>query len=255
MEATAQTRGLNWYAVCLNQGMYAEVQTKKLAQAVLLFSLLSLCAVFLCMAVTARHNAAVPQTMNFPVYTYQNPFTLAGNDSSMLCRKDAGMVAATPRRSRNSQPFRATGASPPRHKPSFLQSNSSTAISGIQPGGILTKLISARFLLSLSGLAVLWLASSYYLNRGGTKQKRVQGKVKYADTSLADKVVKMNPLATVPKKATCGIKQDSSHSVVICAPLKRCSSVRRKTTVPCQSRFRPLMLISSQTRLGRFKLK
>jgi hypothetical protein len=40
----------------------------------------------------------------------------------LLCRKDAGMVVATPRRSRNSQPFRATGASPPRRKPSFLQS-------------------------------------------------------------------------------------------------------------------------------------
>jgi ATP-dependent exoDNAse (exonuclease V) alpha subunit len=48
------------------------------------------------------------------------------SERQMLCRKDAGMVAATPRRSRNSQPFRATGASPPRRKPSFLQSKRQT---------------------------------------------------------------------------------------------------------------------------------
>jgi hypothetical protein len=193
--------------------MYVETQTKKLAQTVLLFSLLSLCTVFFYMAATVRHNVALPRPANFPVYTYQNPFTLAGNHSN-------------------------------------------AALSGMQPGGILSKLVSARFLLSLSGLAVLWFASACYLNRGCTKKKRVQEKAKYTDMIFADSGPKMNPLTNIPKPVTCAIKQDSPHSVVvICAPKKRCSFAHRKTTAPCQSRFRPLTLGSSQTRPGRFKLK
>ncbi len=188
--------------------MYVEIQTKKLAQTAFLFSAASLCAILLCMAAIARHNVLVPQSVNFPVYSYQNPFHLTGTASS-------------------------------------------TAISGTKAGEGLAKLVSVNGILGLSGLAALWLASTWCLQGGWGKIKRIRRKVVYA---CANPPARMNPLAVLPAPVNRVIKQDafSSHisSTVACQTTTRCLLAHRKTTAPCQSRFRPITLVSSQTRFG-----
>ena len=55
--------------------MHPGTQTKKLAQTLCLFSACSLAAIALFVAATTRHHASVQYSANFPVYTYQNPFS------------------------------------------------------------------------------------------------------------------------------------------------------------------------------------
>jgi len=185
--------------------MYIETETKKLAQVILLFTGCSLCAILLYAAAMARHNAPVLRSVNLPVYTYQNPFSLT-------------------------------------------DSASSTAFSTTKTGGMLTKLVSTKSFLGLSGLGALWLASTWYLQCGWPKRKRIHRKVRYAITYAP---AKMNPLASIPKPIMRVMKQDITRPGVLCQTNTRCSFAHRKTTAPCQSRFRPITLVSSQTRFGR----
>jgi hypothetical protein len=187
--------------------VYVETQTKKLAQTVLLFTGSSLCAILLCTAATARHNALAQRSVTFPVYTYQNPFNLA-------------------------------------------DSTSSTAFSQTKAGALLTQLISVKWFLGLSGLGALWLASTWYLHCGGLKRKRIHRKVIY---TITDTPEKMNPLAIIPKPVTYATKRDTTRPAVLCQTSTCCLFAHRKTTAPCQSRFRPVTLVSSQTRFGRLK--
>jgi hypothetical protein len=187
--------------------MYVETKTKKLAQTILLLAASSLCAILLCMGSTARHNALAKRAVNFPVYTYQNPFSLT-------------------------------------------DSASSTAFSQTRAGRLLTQLISVKWALRLSGLGAIWLASTWYLNHGWTPKKRIHRNIKY---TIEDSPEKMNPLAIIPKPFTRVVKQDTSRPAVLCQTNTRCLVAHRKITAPCQSRFRPVTLVSSQTRFGRLK--
>jgi hypothetical protein len=187
--------------------MYVEAQTKKLAQAIFLFTACSLCAILLCVAAVARHNAPTLRSVNFAVYTYQNPFSLT-------------------------------------------DSASSTAFSKTKAGNVLAKLVSVKSFLGLSGLGALWLASTWYLQRGWTKRKRIHRKIRYAVTYAP---AKMNPLASIPRPVMRVTKQDITRPAVLCQTNTHCLFAHRKTTAPCQSRFRPITLVSSQTRFGRLK--
>ena len=187
--------------------MYVETQTRKLARTVLLLTASSLCAVLLCTAATARHNAQAKQSVNFPIYAYQNPFSLTDPVSS-------------------------------------------TASSQTRAGRLLTQLVSVKWVLGLSSLGALWLASTWYLNCGSTKKNRIHRNLKY---TIADTPEKMNPLAILPRPFTRVVKQDTSRPAVLCQTNTRCLVAHRKTTAPCQSRFRPVTLVSSQTRFGRLK--
>ena len=71
--------------------MHLETQTKKLAQTIFLFSACSLAAIVLFVAATTRHTAPVQYPVNFPVYTYQNPFSQPASTSpSAFSQANAG---------------------------------------------------------------------------------------------------------------------------------------------------------------------
>jgi hypothetical protein len=180
--------------------MHIETQTKRPARTIFLFSASSLCGMLVSLAVTHQVKVVVPQTANFPVYTYQNPFSVADNASS----------AVSP---------------------------------GTKTGNVLTKLFSAKGLLGLSGLGALWLASTWYLQGGGKTKKRALRQVSCATSA------EMNPLAILPVIRVQ--KQDTFCPPVPCRPATSRSLAHRKTTAPCQSRFRPITLLASQTRFGR----
>jgi len=68
-----------------------------------------------------------------------------------------------------------------------------------------------------------------------------------------DVPAKMNRLAVLPNPVVRVSKKDDTRPVVLGQTGTRGSFTHRKTTAPCQSRFRPVTLVSSQTRLGRLK--
>jgi hypothetical protein len=127
---------------------------------------------------------------------------------------------------------------------------SSPAYLEAKAGIVFTKLASARWFLGLSGLATIWLASSWYLSGEWAKRMRNQRKIRYLTTEVP---AKMNPLATVPKPIIRVSKKDDPRPAVLGQMVTRGLFAHRKTTAPCQSRFRPVTLISSQTRLGRLE--
>jgi hypothetical protein len=182
--------------------MYVETQTKRLAQTVFLFSTASLCAILICMAATARHNVPVRRSVNFPVYTYQNPFHGAHNASS-------------------------------------------AASSEAKTVGIVAQLTSVKSLLGLSGLGALWLASTWYFQGGRNMKKRVHRHASYATPA------KMNPLAILPEPVIPAPKEDIFRPSVFCGTTTSRLLAHGRTTAPCQSRFRPIILVASQTRVGR----
>lgn len=189
--------------------MHVETQTKRLAQTVFLFSASLLCAILLCVAANARHDVPALRSVNFPVYTYQNPFNMADN-------------AVSP------------------------------ALSETKAGGVLAKLISVKWLLGLSGLGALWLASTWYFQGGGNTKKRVRREANYAASDLP---AKMNPLAIIPPRPVTRVMEEDTVYFPVSTVLRRTTTrsrfAHRKTTAPCQSRFRPITLVSSQTRFGR----
>lgn len=187
--------------------MYVETQTKKLAQTVFLFVAASLCAIYLCMVVTARHNVLAPRATDFPVYAYQNPFGLTGNISPAMP-------------------------------------------SGIKAGGALTKLLSFNWFLGLSGLGAVWLASSWCLQCGRGKIKRTRRIIAQLPP---EPPAKMNPLAVLPTPVNRVSKQNTVGSIVVPPITAQRSLAHRKATAPCQSRFRPVTLVSNQTRFGPLK--
>lgn len=130
---------------------------------------------------------------------------------------------------------------------------SATALSDAKTAGFWDKLISAKFLLGLSGLGVLWLVSTWYLQHGWrTKTKRVYQEINHV---APNSPAKMNPLAVLPERVAHVPKEDTFHATVFCRKTTLCSLAHRKATVPCQSRFRPVTLVSKrasrQTRFGR----
>lgn len=129
---------------------------------------------------------------------------------------------------------------------------SSTAFSETKAGGVLTKLISVKWFVGLSGLGALWLASTWYLQGGWNTKKRIRRQVNYA---VSGPPAKMNPLAVLPAPVTRATKLDTFSSLVgstvVCQIPTRRLLAHRKNTAPCQSRFRPVTLVSSRTRLGR----
>lgn len=190
------------------QTMHIEAQIKKLAQNIFLFSASSLCVILLCLAATAWHNAPAPRFASSPIYTYQNPFSTAGNASA-------------------------------------------TVLTDAKTAGFWDKLTSAKFLLGLSGLGVLWLASTWYLQNGWrTKKQRVYQKINHVTPNSP---AKMNPLAVLPERVAQVPKEDTIHSTVFCGTTTLYSLAHRKATAPCQSRFRPVTLVSKLTnRRNRF---
>ena len=179
-------------------------------QILCLFSAVSLAAIVLFVAATTQQHAPVQYSANFPVYTYQNPY---------------------------SQP----ASTPPI---AFSQSNA---------GGTLTKLLSVRWIAGLSGLGALWLGASGYLYSGHRKRKRVRHNVGYT----MDPPTRMNPLAVIPPRQIMPVVEQGKVSfpaLTVCRKTKtRGCFAHRTTTAPCQSRFRPTTLVSSQTRFGRLK--
>jgi len=127
---------------------------------------------------------------------------------------------------------------------------SSPAYLEAKVGVVLAKLASARWFLGLSGLATLWLASSWYLSGEWAKRMRNHRKIKHVITDIP---AKMNPLATLPMPILRVSKKDDHRPAVLGQTVTRCLFAHRKNTAPCQSRFRPVTLVSSQTRLGRLK--
>jgi len=129
-------------------------------------------------------------------------------------------------------------------------SDSSPALLETKAPGMFTNLITAKAVLGLSGLAMLWLASSWYLSGGWAKKRQNHRITRHV---IAHIPAKMNPLATIPKPTMRVSKTDDTRPVVLGQTGTHGLFVHRKTTAPCQSRFRPVTLVSSQTRLGRLK--
>jgi len=127
---------------------------------------------------------------------------------------------------------------------------SSPARSETKAGGIFTKLITTKAFLGLSGLAMLWLGSSWYLSGGSAKKRQNHRITRHVTTDIP---TRMNPLATLPSPIMRVSKTDGARPVVHGQTGTRDRFVHRKATAPCQSRFRPVTLVSSQTRLGRLK--
>lgn len=71
-----------WYAFCFGQRVHLETQSKKLAQTLCLVSACSLAVIVLFVAATTRHDASGQYSTNFPVYTYQDPFSPPAGTSS-----------------------------------------------------------------------------------------------------------------------------------------------------------------------------
>lgn len=118
--------------------------------------------------------------------------------------------------------------------------------SGVLPeakaGSILANLFSIKSLLGLSCLGALWLVSTWRLQGGRNTKKRVNRQVCNSTSA------QMNPLAILPVIRVQ--KQDTFCPPVFCRPTTSRSLVHRHTTAPCQSRFRPITLLASQTRLA-----
>jgi len=179
--------------------MHVETQTKRLARTIFLFSATSLCAILVYLAVIHQVRASAAQTVNSPVYTYQNPFTVADNTASDV-------------------------------------------LPGVKAGSVLANLFSVKSLLGLSCLGMLWLASSWYIQGSRNTKKRAHRQVSCSTSA------QMNPLAILPVIRVQ--KQDTFCPPVFCRPTTSCSLANRNTTAPCQSRFRPITLLASQTRLA-----
>ena len=127
--------------------------------------------------------------------------------------------------------------------PFNVTDNASSDVSpGAKADSILSNLLSANCLLTLSGLGALWLVSTWLSHSRGKTRKRVPRQVNYATST------KMNPLAILPVIHVQ--KQDTFCPSVFCRPTTPRSLAHRKTTAPCQSRFRPITLTASQTRLA-----
>ncbi|HEV2438132.1 MAG TPA: hypothetical protein VG077_19225 [Verrucomicrobiae bacterium] len=138
----------------------------------------------------------------------------------------------------------------PFHQPA---GTSSTAVSQTNAGGPLTKLLSVRWFAGLSGLGALWLGASYFLYGGHRKRKRIRHNVEYT----MDPPARMNPLAVIPPKPVLLVAEQGKVSFPVLTVRGKTKTrgcfVHRTTTAPCQSRFRPTTLVSSQTRFGRLK--
>ena len=127
---------------------------------------------------------------------------------------------------------------------------SSTAFPETSAGASSSKLVSVRWIAGLSSLATLWLSASCYLYAGQRKRRGIQRRTE----SATKYPVKMNPLATVPAKPVISVgKEDTVRITILTRPTTRGRFVHRQITAPCQSRFRPISLVSSQTRFGRLK--
>lgn len=184
--------------------MRVETQKGKLAYTAVLFVAFSLGTILLCRAAIAPHHRPAQRSINVPIYTYQNPFSVP----------DAA---------------------------------SSGAISQADSGRAMAKLISGELPLALSGLGVLWLALTRYRKGAGKIKKRVYQKAANAARSPA----KMNPLAVLPKPAIHDSKEDTFYVSPLRPTTTSSSLAHRKVTAPCQSRFRPVKLVSSRPRFGR----
>lgn len=138
----------------------------------------------------------------------------------------------------------------PFHQPA---GTSSTAVSQANAGGALTKLLSTRWFAGLSGLGALWLGASCYLYGGHRKRKRIRHNVE----CTLDTPARMNPLAVIPSKPVLPVVEQGKVSLPVLPGRGQTKTrgrfVHRTTTAPCQSRFRPTTLVSSQTRFGRLK--
>jgi len=127
---------------------------------------------------------------------------------------------------------------------------SPVALTEANAGGPLGKLLSIRWFAGLFSLGTLWLSASCYLYGGQRKRKRIQRPIE----SVTKTQAKMNPLATVPARPVMFVrKEDTARVTILPRPTKRNRFVHRQITAPCQSRFRPIALVSRQTRFGRLK--
>lgn len=113
-------------------------------------------------------------------------------------------------------------------------------------GNILTRLATPQFLVGVSSLGLLWLASTLHL-QDRKRQKHLHRKI----IPVANPEPKMNPLAILPPLAACAQKEDKYCKNVFGGTTTLCSLTHRKLTAPCQSRFRPVSLTTSQTRFHR----
>ena len=88
---------------------------------------------------------------------------------------------------------------------------------------------------------------------GHRKRKRIRHNVEYA----MDTPTRMNPLAVIPPRPVMPVAEQDKVSfpvsTVLCTTETRGCFAHRTATAPCQSRFRPTTLVSSQTRFGRLK--
>jgi hypothetical protein len=132
-------------------------------------------------------------------------------------------------------------------------SASPDAFSHANADGTLTKLPSVRWFAGLSGLATLWLGASCYLYGGQHKRKRIRHHVEDATSTPT----RMNPLAVIPPRSVVPVAEQGKVSFPVLTVRGKTKTrggfTHRTSTAPCQSRFRPTTLISSQTRFGRLK--
>lgn len=125
---------------------------------------------------------------------------------------------------------------------------SPATLSAANTDGLLNKLFSVKCLAGMSSLGVLWLGASCYLYGGHSKRKRIRHTVEFSVQNRP----KMNPLACVPPKPVTRVgEEDTVRITVLPRATVRNRFVHRHVTAPCQSRFRPTALGSSQTRFGR----
>lgn len=127
--------------------------------------------------------------------------------------------------------------------PFALANNASPAVlPGTKTVGVLTNLVSVKCLLGLWCLGALWLVSTWHLQGGQKTNKRAHRQVSCSTSA------QMKPLAILPVVRVQ--KQDTFCPPVFCHPTVTRSPAHRKTTAPCQSRFRPIVLAGRHTRLG-----
>ena len=110
---------------------------------------------------------------------------------------------------------------------------------------ILTRIATPQFLVGVSSLGCLWLASTIHL-QDRKHRKHLHRKI----VPIANPEPKMNPLAILPPLAANAQKGDNSCKSVFGRTTTLCSERRRKRSISCGSRFQPSALVLRQSRVG-----
>ena len=115
------------------------------------------------------------------------------------------------------------------------------------PATVPGRLMAPQFVLGVLSLGILWFSSALYLERQRKSRRHAHRKI----IPVSNPEPKMNPLAILPRAMARASKEDISCRSVFGRTTTLCSTTRKRLAVPCQSRFRPVHLMTDQKRFHR----